>query len=162
MARGAVIVLLGIVMALAHAGPASAANATSWNYHCSSAYGWVRVNWPTITTDSAQREAVYFRAFLYQYRRSGWAQIGHTRWYVGVSDNRRRYMLDSSFGELPYPFVGEYGHYFAYYTSQGSYAAPQLGAFWKNLPSASYRVTEQYSVDGVRWSNRHAGTRCAI
>jgi hypothetical protein len=51
---------------------------------------------------------------------------------------------------------------FAYYTSHGSYAGRQLGPFWRNLPSASYQVREQYSVKGVRWSNRHRGTWCDV
>lgn len=158
------LVLIGIVIALAEAGPANAAEATSWGFRCSPDYGWVRVNWPTILTDTAQREAVYFRASLYQYRGRGrWKHVRRrTRWYVGVSDNRQRYELDSSFGELPYPFVGEYGHLFAYYTDHGSYAGPQLGPYWKHLPSASYRVTEQYWLDGVRWSNRNRGTFCDV
>jgi hypothetical protein len=148
---------------LAQPAAAGAATAYSHNYFCNSTYSWVRVNWPTILTDSPQREAVYFRAFLHQYRSSGrWPRIGRTRWYVGVSDNRRRYMLDSSFGELPYPFVGDYGHLFAYATNGGSYAGPQLGPHWSNLPSASYRVVEQYQVNGVRWRNRHRGTYCNV
>jgi hypothetical protein len=156
--------LVGAALMLGLAAPAGAASARSWNFVCSSNYRWVRVNWPTIYTDSSLRTAVYFRAWLYRYTTSGWRQFRQpTRWYVGVSNNTGRFMLDSSFGELPYPFVGEYGHYFAYMTQGGSYAGPQLGPFWNYLPSGSYRVVERYSInDGKDWFNRHRGTWCRV
>ena len=148
-------VLLCTASALTAAAPAGANSATSWGFACSSDYGWVRANWPTIRTNTATLTPVYFRARLYQYTRSGWRKIGTSRWFVGVSNNSGRYQLDSSFGMLPYPFVGSYGHYFAYETGHGSYAGPQLGPYWKNLPSASYKTREQYWVRGDTWSNTH-------
>jgi hypothetical protein len=157
-------VLACAALTLGLAAPAGAASAHSWSFVCSPAYSWVRVNWPTIYTDSSERIPVYFRARLYQYTRSGWRRFRkQTGWYVGVSNNTGRFLLDSSFGELPYPFVGSYGHYFAYETQGGSYAGPQLGPFWRNLPSASYRVREQYSVnDGNDWYNAHRGQWCDV
>lgn len=148
-------ILLCVALTLALAAPAGALTGRTWGFACSSQYGWVRANWPTITTDSSKLQAVYFRVRLLQYTRKGWRSYGLSRRYVGVSNDQGRHYLDSSFGFLPYPFVGTYGHLFAYETPHGSYAGPQLGPYWKNLPSASYRTRERYSVRGVTWSNTH-------
>ncbi len=77
-----------------------------------------------------------------------------TRWHIGVSDRWGRHQIDSSLDELPEPFVGVLGHLFAYATSHGSYAGPQLGPFFGGLSPAWYRTREQYSVDGVSWKAR--------
>ena len=127
------------------------ASATSWGFECDSTNGWVRSNWPTITTESDALTPVYFRALLDRYTTKGWAQVAATIWYVGVSDRYGRHQLDSSLGVLPYPFVGELGHLFAYETSNGSYAGPQLGPWFANLPAANYRTREQYKVNGATW-----------
>jgi hypothetical protein len=147
------LVSVGVVLALATpAGATTASAATSWGFTCNADYGWVRANWPTIRTDTTALTPVYFRALLDQYTSSGWKWINSTRWYVGVSDRYGRKMLDSSLGVLPYPFVGTLGHYFAYTTQHRSYAGPQLGPFFNNLPHAYYRIREQYSVNGAGWS----------
>lgn len=96
-------------------------------FACSPEHHWVRINWPTILTDHANPTRVWFRARLYRYARRGWKPVHRSRWHVGVSNNQQRFLLGSSFGLLPYPFVGACGHYFAYLTRHGSYAAPQLG-----------------------------------
>jgi hypothetical protein len=152
-AAAPVLACAGLVLVLA--APAGAMTAHSWGFACSGQYGWVRANWPTIRTDSAALQAVYFRVRLLQYTRKGWRSYGLSRRYVGVSNDTGRFYLDSSFGFLPYPFVGTYGHLFAYETPHGSYAGPQLGPFWKHLPAASYRTRERYSVRGVAWANDH-------
>jgi hypothetical protein len=121
---------------------------------CSPEYNWVRTEWPTIIPNTTKLTAVYFRAFLYRYTGTTWQYYGSTIWYVGVSDKYGRKQLDSSLGVLPYPFVGELGHLFAYVSEGESYADPQLGPWWGELPDGYYSTKEQYSVHGKRWYSR--------
>lgn len=148
-AVAAVVLCGGLVFGLA--APAGATSAQSWGFVCNASAGWVSPRWPTIYTNGTALTPVYFRARLYQYTTAGWRWLKTTRWYVGVSTMYGRRQLDSSLGVLPYPFVGELGHYFAYYTPYGSFAAGQLGPVFANLPYASYKVREQYWVNGVKW-----------
>ncbi len=152
LARILALALVGIGLVAVAPRPAEATTAQSWGFACDSSGGWVRANWPTITTNSSRPSAVYFRAFLYRWTGSKWSYYGGTRWYVGVSDRYRRYQLDSSLGALPYPFVGTLGHLFAYTSGGRSYAAPQLGPWWGNLPPGSYSTSEQYYVNGTKYT----------
>ncbi len=149
--RGLAVVVLSVALMLVLAIPAGATSATSWGFVCSQDSRWVRANWPTIRTDTDALTPVYFRAFLDRYSSRRWRRVATTRWYIGVSDRFGRHQIDSSLGVLPEPFVGVLGHLFAYATSHGSYAGPQLGPFFSDLRAGYYRTREQYSVDGSRW-----------
>lgn len=148
------ICLVVAALALGHAASARALSGRSWGFVCNPQNHWVRANWPTITTDSSRPTAVWVRFRLEQFTRSGWRSYRTSRRYVGVSNRYQRFYLDTSFGMLPEPFVGSYGHYFAYVTRHGSYAGPQLGPWWSHLPVASYRTRERYWANGRTWMNR--------
>ncbi len=154
LARVAVLALVAI--GLATAAPKDAEATQSWGFACDSSYGWVRANWPTITTNSSRLSAVYFRAFLYRWTGSKWSYYGATRWYVGVSDRYGRYRLDSGLGVLPYPLAGA-GGLFAYVSGGRSYVGPELGPSWGSLPHGTYSTSEQYYVNGARYT--HNSTR---